>query len=557
MRHTVLVISVILFFVISYIPARAAKVSPTPVVVTLADGTRLTVYGHGDEHLSWYTAADGRLVVAEGGVYRIASAEEVATMNTAMAQRSAAMMRRIPLGTATPSYFPHTGSPRALVILVQFSDVKFLSPDPAAVFGYYLNGSDKPSDEQYGSTLNKNTGSVRQYFSDMSGGLYTPQFDVVGPVTLGRPQSYYGGDSGNTKDVQVMTMISEACQAVDDQVDFSQYDSDNDGNADLVYCVYAGYAQSVSGNSADCIWPKSGMASSQVGAFDGKSIRRYGVSNELNFYPDYSFSSAPNMKRINGIGLFCHEFSHTLGLPDLYPTVKSAQTDNQGLELWDLMDGGEYTNNGYTPTPYTPWEKEVMGWQTLTAIATPDDYSLAADQAVKIEGEGGEYIILHNMQNEGWASRLPGHGMLVYRVDYPSSVVGLYDYPNNKAGKPAMTVVPADGLLYSTWHTPYDGNAYLANHGGDPYPGTGAVTEIMSVQLNRSVFTRPITQIAETGGTVTFTLGDNPTGIERVSGGRAETDATIYTLGGVSMGSDITTLPKGVYIRNHKKIVIR
>lgn len=77
---------------------------------------------------------------------------------------------------------------------------------------------------------------------------------------------------------------------------------------------------------------------------DGKQICRYGINNELNATPSDWIDGKP---LLNGIGLFCHEFSHTMGLPDLYPTVETSRVDNQNPEYWDLMDGGEYTYNGY------------------------------------------------------------------------------------------------------------------------------------------------------------------------------------------------------------------
>ena len=46
-----------------------------------------------------------------------------------------------PIGTVTPAYFPHTGSPKALVILVEFQDVKFKTSDPVATFTHYLKGA--------------------------------------------------------------------------------------------------------------------------------------------------------------------------------------------------------------------------------------------------------------------------------------------------------------------------------------------------------------------------------------------------------------------------------
>lgn len=211
-----------------------------------------------------------------------------------------------------------------------------------------------------------NYGSVREYFKHCSLGKFVPQFDVVGPVTLSQHFAYYGKNrSEDDIDIHCDQMLGEACSLVDDQVDFSQYDADGDGCVDLVYVIYAGYSESISGNSDDCLWPKSGATlfyrydqnGNPAGNLecDGMSFSRYGINNELNGTPK---DTQDGKYLLNGIGLFCHEFSHTMGLPDHYPVSgSSTYADNQSPEYWDLMDAGEYTQDGYCPTPYTPWER--------------------------------------------------------------------------------------------------------------------------------------------------------------------------------------------------------
>ena len=162
----------------------------------------------------------------------------------------------------------------------------------------------------------------------MSGGKFKPQFDVVGPVTLNKPSAYYGHDEGSFKDSRIDELIRDASSAVTSQVNFGDYDSNNDGYVDLVMIVYAGYSQGSSGNRDD-IWPKAGMGSSfQIG---GKTINRYCVTSELNYSPTRKFQSPPN-KRISGIGLACHEFSHTMGLPDFYPYNARRKI----IKLWNI-----------------------------------------------------------------------------------------------------------------------------------------------------------------------------------------------------------------------------
>ena len=573
----------------------AVKADPTPTVVTQPDGTQLTIIVHGDEDCNWYTTSDGVLLYPIGNSYFVASISangEIAPTTLLAHERSmrsdnetsiiakqdkAAFYsaikgrqqqyraRRISIGTAATSYFPHTGSPKALVILVEFSDTLFSVSEPSVVFDEYLNheGSSMPDHSNY---ERRNHGSVRQYFNDMSNGAFTPQFDVYGPVRMEKPSAYYGEGTDNM--TRIKEMIVAACDSIDKDVDFTEYDQDGDGFVDLVYVIYAGYSQSVGGNSVDCIWPKSGTLGSVSNTFDGMKINRFGINNELNYYPGREFNNYPEItKRINGIGLFCHEFSHTLGFPDLYCEL---EVDNQELEYWDLMDGGEYVDNGYTPAPYSPWEKEVAGWTTIDEITEAKQITLADGQAVRIKNDtNDEYIILLNMQNNGWAKAMLGHGMLVYRIDYPYDSVNLFDKPNAiTSGKPAVTLLPADGLLISSYRVydsepsdtkPYSITEYINSHYGDPYPGTSNVTEIEKFQMNECVIEKPIYNITENleEGTISFEyLNKIINGIDNISDLHSQ-DAkqTVYSIDGRNLGTDFSKLAKGIYIVGGKKIL--
>lgn len=573
----------------------AVKADPTPTVVTQPDGTQLTIIVHGDEDCNWYTTSDGVLLCPIGNSYFVASISangEIAPTTLLAHERSmrsdnetsiiakqdkAAFYsaikgrqqqyraRRISIGTAATSYFPHTGSPKALVILVEFSDTLFSVSEPSVVFDEYLNheGSSMPDHSNY---ERRNHGSVRQYFNDMSNGAFTPQFDVYGPVRMEKPSAYYGEGTDNM--TRIKEMIVAACDSIDKDVDFTEYDQDGDGFVDLVYVIYAGYSQSVGGNSVDCIWPKSGTLGSVSNTFDGMKINRFGINNELNYYPGRKFNNYPEItKRINGIGLFCHEFSHTLGFPDLYCEL---EVDNQELEYWDLMDGGEYVDNGYTPAPYSPWEKEVAGWTTIDEITEAKQITLADGQAVRIKSDtNDEYIILLNMQNNGWAKAMLGHGMLVYRIDYPYDSVNLFDKPNAiTSGKPAVTLLPADGLLISSYRVydsepsdtkPYSITEYINSHYGDPYPGTSNVTEIEKFQMNECVIEKPIYNITENleEGTISFEyLNKIINGIDNISDLHSQ-DAkqTVYSIDGRNLGTDFSKLAKGIYIVGGKKIL--
>lgn len=591
----------ITFALMGIVSGFAAKAYSGIVTVTQSDGTELNVRIYGDEHFNWLTTEDGVLLVKEGNNYYIAETTSYGTLKAtnyiahnankrlpaeikAIKKQDLSRFRSYAIKKASPAkamgtgnsgvkYFPHSGSPKALVILVEFSDTPFQSGEKAKnVFEHFLKGKaeDNLPDgyEAYtGSYKNKNNlrnkGSVSDYFYDMSKGTYTPQFDVVGPYKLNQPSLYYGkGENDNT-----YALVSDACKAADKDVDFSRYDADGDGMVDLVYIIYAGYPASMSGNPND-IWPKSGPGNGSFGTYDGKKVCRYGVHAELNFGRELN---QKNGFLLSGIGLFCHEFSHTLGLPDLYPTVDASKVDNQNPEMWDLMDGGEYTyNGGYGPTPYSPWEMDAVGWATPIELSdekqTVTLKSYGKERiAYKIKGENNEYLLLQNIQIGGWwtgVAYVYNTGMLVWRIDYNNKDINLFDNPNNPIGKPKVMIVPADGYVISDYNhgdgKQWTDAEYKASLQADPFPGATKKTELLSVVLNNSTLEKPIYNIKEENGVITFDYLDNISAIQLPS--VDETDMTtkqIFSLDGRYLGNDASKLTKGIYIIGKKKVVIK
>lgn len=615
----------------STLTAGAVKMKQGATAVKQSDGTTITVRAFGDEDLCYFTATDGTLLYQKGTDFFIAkvngngqlvpssilahnpasrSSIEMAAAKeqdrklffSSIAQIAKAnKVKREPM-TEDNTLFPHIGKQKIPVILVEFSDVHFSVTNPKQTFDKYLNGKElfnKTDDPEMGYFNSKggfvgNYGSVERYFSDMSFGKFQPEFDVYGPVRLTKTLKDYGAGYSTQEDMN--GLLDDACSAADEDIDFSQYDSNGDGNVDLVYVIYAGYSQSISGNSTDCIHPKSGIVNvSQT--FDGKKLMRYGVNNELNGTPE---TNAAYGTMINGIGLFCHEFSHCMGLPDLYPSAGSTAEKliNQNMDYWSLMDAGEYTYNGYRPTEYTAWERERFGWMNIETLSEASNIELAplseGGKAYRIVNDkdksGHEYYILENIQKKGWNKSAFGSGMMVTHVDYDDYYFSLGGCKvNSTVGHPRMTLMPADGIFVSEYYIgetisessdptikeinaplveKYGGQefsnaTYKAEAAGDLYPGTAKTisltdtsTPIKAWTYTGETMSKPITDIAmnsETGIVSFKFMGGKTDGINNIS--IEETIKPVYSISGIRMNSNISSLPKGIYIIGGKKMV--
>lgn len=407
------------FFSVVVLFCAAFVVMASPVrrgqwqMVTLADGSTVRAEARGDETMLYWQSADGRCYVRDGHTdrYRKVSLESLKRNAASPATRASGLRRMRAQALRKNSMQPDrlNGKKHGLVILVDFSGKGFSRPDPG---GYYDKLFNPKDDGEYGFN-----GSVHDYFRMQSHGKFDITFDVVGPVTMPRPFSYYGRND------EEMTgeMVHDACVAVDGEVDFSKYDWDGDREVDMVYIIYAGYGQADHSDDDDYIWPHMYKLSyhsyyqNTKLKLDGTVIDTYACSNELD----------PDDNPV-GIGTVCHEFSHCLGLPDMYDTVGNT---NFGMGSWDLMDYGCYNDNGYTPAGYTGYEKMMLGWSTPVELKAPVEVT-AMQPASKMGGSyivynpdnRHEYYVLDNRQQQGFDEALPGHGMIIIHVDYDATM---------------------------------------------------------------------------------------------------------------------------------------
>ena len=432
-----------------------------------ADGTQLAVTLCGDEHFSYFTdAASQPYMLNTDGLLQAVSADIIGTTwadRKAQRLSAAAVTDRVGQRHAAPSKAgkPSTatkGRHRGLVILMQFDDVKFVTENPKETFTRFFN--------EAGYTDYGMTGSVRDYFLKQSYGQLEIDFDVVGPYTTVYEMKYYGAHDGDSNDSRPASIVAEGVDAASKEVNFANYDWDNDGEVDQVFVIYAGYAEA-QGADPNTIWPHEWALAGQgiSRRYNNRRINTYGCASELRG------SGASANPRLDGIGTACHEFSHCLGLPDMYDT----SGNNFAMGYWDVMCAGSYNGNSCTPAGYTSYERWFAGWMepveltTLTRVSdmkpiatTPEAYILYN------EANRNEYYMLENRQPVDFDRALPGHGMLVLHVAYDESA-WTGNRVNNTANLQRMTIIPADNM------------ATTSTMAGDPFPGTRGVTMLTTL----------------------------------------------------------------------------
>ena len=362
----------------------------------------------------------------------------------------------------------------------------------------------------------------RDYFRDNSMGVFDPQFDVVGPFTLPHNMAYYGKNDIAGNDTLPQQMVIDACKLASNNgngVDFTKYDTDNDGVVDNIFIYYAGYNEA-EGGPANSIWPHRWSLANHNTKFNNKIIYDYACTSELRG------NSGTNMC---GIGTFCHEFGHVLGLDDMYNT----NNDNSyhTLSSWDIMDYGPYLNSGRTPPCYSSYERFFLNWLVPTELKAKQDVVLdtlaTSNKALLISQYGNhnligatpnpvEFFMLENRQKKGWDTYLPGHGLLVTHVYY-NAATWASNEPNNIATAMGVDIVEADGV------------ATDASMAGDPFPGTSNVLSYSPTLRIGTNINKPLTNIKENNGIITFNFMG---GAEKPSISTTGTPVTFSTIQG-------------------------
>lgn len=573
-------------FLFVSIVANASKAMTLTFPFVQPDGTELQVLSYGDEYFNYSTTVDGVLLVSDGKAFYVAevmtdgSIKSSGVLAHEPQQRSFAEQRmaeaqnrtlffssaenhssqaRYAFGDITPpaghpAYVGHSGTIRIPVIFVQFPDESFQEGNVEVLKQNLMDNAYTPKTKDmsfYGTKYS----SVRQYYADASNGKLDLQFEFYGPYTTPQNKLYYAYQNGSGSTGK--RLMQDILPVADGDLDFSQYDNDGDGVADIFVFLCAGKIAQTGIDVKNDIWSACGAAGSTSNPFymsaEGVGACRYCYDSEL-LTNNYNGNNLHN-----GVGIFSHEFAHALGMPDLYYSTSSWDTSsNNGPEQWDLMDYGENIRNGFWPIPLTIWERMDFGWIEPTVLEEPQDVTVwPLDDP---EGRGKAYIIrnpenqdefwtIENIPSNGWYAGVygAGTGIVIQHVNY-SDRMFIGAFPNSVNGKPNCTMIPADGWLTNQ----------KEELQGDPYPGSKGKTSVDAYKNYAGeedlVNTFPITDIVlNEDGSVSFKfMGGSSSGIvmHELSAG---TRKGVFNLSGQKVIDGVQN--HGIFIVDGKKMV--
>ncbi len=305
----------------------------------------------------------------------------------------------------------HLGNYKALLILIKFNNLTNVfsraSFDSMAFLGWP-------------------TGTINNYFTEVSYGKLTLSGQVRGWYTSSQGRNYYGnGLKGwGLYPQNAGKLVEEAVDAAEAAgCNFAQFDNDGDGIAESIFIVHSGEGCETSLNTNDIQSHMSSITGmgGTARAYDGVTINTYVCCPELQ-------KSSP-VTHIN-IGVFCHEYGHILGLPDQYDVSRwCTSITGWGVGAWALMGYGGWGGDVMTPSRPThicPWGKIKMGWLTPTVVTGANNAIVLQpieqyQQVLKLgtDGPESEYFLAAFYDSAvGLFDRsLRKKGLLIFHVD--------------------------------------------------------------------------------------------------------------------------------------------
>lgn len=489
--------------------------SPNPLTITQTDGSSISIIGKGNRFQSRTETTDGYTIIQNSsGIYEYAQSDNQGNLISSgikandINQRNqqeigflSSISKHLQTTNPTlnpqtpnpsiqaPATFPTTGTHRVLVILIQYPNLT--SNFSRTTFNNFMN-----------QTNFNSTGSFKDYFTENSFNQLTLNTDVFGWYTAANNYTYYGNNNGTNRARQLGREAIDAAEAAG--VNFANYDNDGDGEVDGVIFVHSGPGAE-QGAQTQFIWSHRSSLGTYSRFYDGVLI------NDYMFNPETRSPVGTANPRMVGIGVFCHEFGHILGLPDLYDTDGS-NGDSEGIGEWGLMGSAGWLNLERTPAHFSAWAKDVLGWQNPTVLNSSGNYTLmpasSNNQSYRINTpDPDEYFLLENRHRSNFDAFLNGEGMVIWHIN--TTKTSLY---------PGSNTVNADENLKGVDVEEADGSRDLDNEtnrgdAGDVYPGTSSNTNFDNLSnpnsrtYNNANSNVDISNIAKVGNNVNFTFG--------------------------------------------------
>jgi M6 family metalloprotease-like protein len=403
---------------------------------------------------------------------------EMLPMDVSRFEREA-MLTFGPSGGLLPGTVLNNGDVRGLTILVTFADTPTtVTADEA---GALLNG---PQYRGFGNAC-----SVFEYFQTMSTGRLRFTNKVVGPYQLSRPKLDYANVDG--------LLVPETIQlAIDDGVDFSEFDSLNRRVVDALCIMYAGQTE-----YRGDLWPHNWV----------HRRTHQGVRTEL-----YIVTSMGRRAADLSIGTFCHESGHLLlRWPDLYDYGLAEREGDDfksaGLGTYCVMGAGNHLDRGRTPAPVSVYLRDLVRWcaneVTLNDGGTFQAKHADYDTVLRFStDDSNEYFLVENRTKLGFDTHITSSGLAVYHCDTRGS---------NEFQQGTLDKHYQCALLQADGHLDLE-HAINQGDGGDLYvETTGTAVSHSTVPSSRawdgvdSGLT--ISGISEPGESMTFAVG--PVGV--------------------------------------------
>lgn len=478
--------------------AHAVQASPWPIETKQPDGTSITLHVRGDEYLHWHEDTSGYAVVEDAGWYRYAdsvvngelraSAHAVGKVSPsavgltqglkpaplAIRARGIGSVGAQVAGAAPESRGDPLGTIKNIVILMRFSNHVSRPLPSNADMNILFNAVG-------GHATLAPTGSVRDVYFENSYGLMTLDSTVFGWVNLPQTEQYYANNNSGL-DTTIHQAIVAALNAVDPQINFSQFDQDSDGFVDAIAFVHSGYAAEFGGTdaygaaSSQRIWSHRWSISTWTSA-EGVRVSPYHIN------PGVWSTSGSSIGRV---GVIAHETGHFFGLPDLYDT----QGSGEGIGSWGLMaNSWGFNGTQYNPPHFSSWSKIRLGWVTPTVLTAPGSYNLPqwatspTVYQVNRNYPSGEYLLIENRQPAGIEAAIPQGGLVVFHIDEATG--------HNNEGYPGQPGWPENGNHYQVAVLQADGlyeleRGFNRGNAGDTYHagGVSALTPLSVPNTN-------------------------------------------------------------------------